>query len=103
MKSSGATELIQAIELALVGRSYVTPRITRDDGPDKFFCHVKQTKSPNRLTLRQREVLQSTRPAAILARSFWSRGVSAVSPSVLANTTVGFESPGLKMKGKVKV
>ena len=41
-----------------MGRSYVTPRITRDDGPDKFFCHVKQTKSPNHLTLRQREVLQ---------------------------------------------
>ena len=58
VKSSGATELIEAIGLALVGRSYVTPLITRDDGPDKFFCKVNQNKSPNYLTLRQREVLQ---------------------------------------------
>ena len=49
VKSSGATELIQAIELALVGRSYVTPRITRDDGPDKFFCHVKANQKSESL------------------------------------------------------
>jgi DNA-binding NarL/FixJ family response regulator len=57
-KSSGSIELIQAIRLALVGRSYVAPLITRDEPADKFFYHVNQNKSPNHLTLRQREVLQ---------------------------------------------
>jgi DNA-binding NarL/FixJ family response regulator len=58
VKSSAATELIQAIELALVDRSYVTPLITKEERPDKFFYRVKQKRSPNHLTLRQREVLQ---------------------------------------------
>jgi len=58
VKSSAATELIQAIELALVHRSYVTPLITKEERPDKFFYRVKQKRSPNHLTLRQREVLQ---------------------------------------------
>jgi len=58
VKSSAATELIKAIELALVDRSYVTPLITKEERPDKFFYRVNQKKSPNHLTLRQREVLQ---------------------------------------------
>jgi len=58
VKSSAATELIQAIEFALLDRSYVTPLITQEDRPDKFFYQVKKNKSPNQLTLRQREVLQ---------------------------------------------
>jgi len=58
VKSSGASELIEAIRVALVGRSYVTPLVTQEDRPDKFFNHVNQNKSPNHLTLRQREVLQ---------------------------------------------
>ena len=58
VKSSAVTELIHAIELALVDRSYVTPLITKEERPDKFFYRVRQNKSPNHLTLRQREVLQ---------------------------------------------
>jgi len=58
VKSCATTELIEAIGLALVGRTYVTPLITQEDGPDKFFGQVNQNKSPNHLTLRQREVLQ---------------------------------------------
>jgi len=58
VKSSAATELIQAIDLALVDRSYVTPLITKEERPDKFFYSVNQKRSPNHLTLRQREVLQ---------------------------------------------
>jgi|GEM_PF-3335715 len=46
------------IELALVDRSYVTPLITKEERPDKFFYRVNQKLSPNHLTLRRREVLQ---------------------------------------------
>ena len=57
-KSSAATELIQAIKLALVGRSYLTPLIPQDDIPGSFFNQVERNKNPNHLTLRQKEVLQ---------------------------------------------
>src|ERR1700752_2850166 len=58
VKSSATIELIEAIRLAFVGRSYITPLITQEERPDKFFGQVNQNKSPNQLTLRQREVLQ---------------------------------------------
>ena len=59
LKSSAASELIRAIQLALKGKSYVTPRIA--SGMQKAFIH-----NPNpgpkalakTLTPRQREVVQ---------------------------------------------
>ncbi|HEX5703565.1 MAG TPA: response regulator transcription factor [Pyrinomonadaceae bacterium] len=58
VKNSAATELIQAIRLALVGRTYLTPLIPQGDVPGSFFHQVERNKNPNHLTLRQKEVLQ---------------------------------------------
>ena len=57
LKSSAASELIQAIQMALRGKSYVTPQISR--GMEKAF--IKNPRPKNRakmLTPRQREVVQ---------------------------------------------
>ncbi len=57
LKNSAASELFQAIEEVLQGRSYVTPQATKGlvgaflDGPDTG-------KKPGELSPRQREVLQ---------------------------------------------
>jgi DNA-binding NarL/FixJ family response regulator len=57
LKSSAASELFQAIEVALEGRSYVTPMIMREMVTS--LAHGRQTdKAPAKLTTRQREVLQ---------------------------------------------
>ncbi|MFY9621209.1 MAG: response regulator transcription factor [Pyrinomonadaceae bacterium] len=58
VKNSAATELIQAIRLALVGRTYLTPLIPQGEVPGSFFHQVERNKNPNHLTLRQKEVLQ---------------------------------------------
>ena len=58
VKNSAATELIQAIRLALVGRTYLTPLIPQGEIPGSFFQQVERNKKPNHLTLRQKEVLQ---------------------------------------------
>ena len=58
VKNSAATELIQAIRLALLGRTYISPLITQNEMPETFFNQVDGNKKPNRLTLRQKEVLQ---------------------------------------------
>jgi len=58
VKNSAATELIQAIRLALLGRSYLSPLIPQGDVPGAFFCQAERNKKTNQLTLRQREVLQ---------------------------------------------
>lgn len=58
VKNSAATELIQAIRLALVGRTYLTPLISQGEVPGSFFQQVERNKKPNHLTLRQKEVLQ---------------------------------------------
>ncbi|HKO98699.1 MAG TPA: response regulator transcription factor [Pyrinomonadaceae bacterium] len=57
VKTSAASELVHAINEALLARSYVTPVMTKDmDG--SFVKNFKQRKIPHQLTLRQREVLQ---------------------------------------------
>lgn len=58
VKNSAATELIQAIRLALLGRTYLTPLVPQDDVPGSFFHKVERHKNPNQLTQRQKEVLQ---------------------------------------------
>jgi DNA-binding NarL/FixJ family response regulator len=57
LKNSAASELAHAIREALLGRSYVTPLMTKGmEG--SFVKNLKSRKSPHKLTLRQREVLQ---------------------------------------------
>lgn len=57
LKNSAASELPHAIREALLGRSYVTPLMTKGmDG--SFVKNLKGRKSPHKLTLRQKEVLQ---------------------------------------------
>src|SRR6266850_63552 len=57
LKSSAASELSHAIREALLGRSYVTPLITKDM-VGSFIQNLKRRKTRHELTLRQREVLQ---------------------------------------------
>ena len=57
LKNSAASELAHAIREALLGRAYVTPLMTKGmDGA--FVKNLKRRKSPHKLTLRQKEVLQ---------------------------------------------
>ncbi|PYT64298.1 MAG: DNA-binding response regulator, partial [Acidobacteria bacterium] len=56
LKSSAASELMQAIQLALKGKSYVTPQIAR--GLHKSFIKGPRPKTRAKsLTPRQREVV----------------------------------------------
>jgi DNA-binding NarL/FixJ family response regulator len=57
VKTSGASELVHAIREALLGRSYVTPLMTKGM-VGSFVQNLKRRKSPHKLTLRQKEVLQ---------------------------------------------
>jgi DNA-binding NarL/FixJ family response regulator len=54
LKSSAASELKQAIQEALKGRSYITPLITQD----VVGLLLEHRDRPRELTARQREVLQ---------------------------------------------
>ena len=57
LKKSAASELLQAMQLALRGKSYVTPQIAR--GMQQSFIRNPQgTSHPKSLTVRQREVVQ---------------------------------------------
>jgi DNA-binding NarL/FixJ family response regulator len=57
LKSSAASELFKAIQVALRGGSYVTPRIVR--GMQEAFIRNPQVRTDHKnLTPRQREVLQ---------------------------------------------
>ena len=57
LKSSAASELFQAIQAVLTGRSYITPRIAR--GIQEAFIRNPPGKEHERtLTARQREVMQ---------------------------------------------
>jgi DNA-binding NarL/FixJ family response regulator len=57
LKSSAASELIHAIQLALKGKSYVTPKIA--SGMQKAFINNPRPKTrAKKLTPRQREVVQ---------------------------------------------
>jgi DNA-binding NarL/FixJ family response regulator len=57
-KNSAATELIKALRLALVGQSYVSDLIVKDDLPGIFIERAKRLKRAGPLTKRQEEVLQ---------------------------------------------
>jgi DNA-binding NarL/FixJ family response regulator len=57
LKTSAASELFQAIQAALKGKSYVTPQIAR--GIQEAFIEDPQGRNPDKeLTPRQREVIQ---------------------------------------------
>jgi DNA-binding NarL/FixJ family response regulator len=57
LKSSAASELIRAIQLALKGRTYVTTQVAR--GMQKSFIRNPQPKKrEKKLTARQKEVVQ---------------------------------------------
>jgi DNA-binding NarL/FixJ family response regulator len=57
LKKSAATELLQTMQAALHGKSYVTPQITR--GIQELFIRKPQESSRHKsLTPRQREVAQ---------------------------------------------
>jgi DNA-binding NarL/FixJ family response regulator len=57
VKTSAASELIHAINEALLARSYITPLMTKDM-VGSFVQNLKRRKTRHELTLRQREVLQ---------------------------------------------
>jgi DNA-binding NarL/FixJ family response regulator len=57
LKSSAPSELTQAIQAASRGRSYITPLMTKGM-VGTFFQNVKPRKNQEKLTLRQKEVLQ---------------------------------------------
>ena len=57
LKTSAASELVEAIRTVARGGTYVTPLMT-EDVVGSFVSHFKNLKSTNHLTLRQKEVLQ---------------------------------------------
>ncbi|MGH7393279.1 MAG: LuxR C-terminal-related transcriptional regulator, partial [Candidatus Rokuibacteriota bacterium] len=57
LKNSAASELLQAIQDVVQGRSYVTPLATRDM-VDSLLHRPESGKGARELSLRQREVLQ---------------------------------------------
>src|SRR5690349_7598867 len=57
LKNSAASELVLSIHEALLGRSYVTPLMTKGL-MDSFVQNPKQGGNHHHLTLRQKEVLQ---------------------------------------------
>jgi DNA-binding NarL/FixJ family response regulator len=57
LKNSAASELLQAIQDVIQGRSYVTPLATRDM-VDNLLRQPEAGKGAHELSLRQREVLQ---------------------------------------------
>jgi DNA-binding NarL/FixJ family response regulator len=54
LKDAGGKELIAAVREVLRGRTYVTPRLA----PDVLASLARPEASPDRLTVRQREVLR---------------------------------------------
>ena len=57
-KSSSATELIKALRVTLVGRSYISDLVVKDELPSIFIQHAKKLRCASPLTKRQKEVLQ---------------------------------------------
>lgn len=57
LKSSAASELVHAIRETSRGRSYVTPLMTQGM-VGSFIQNIKRKKNTEKLTLRQKEVLQ---------------------------------------------
>lgn len=57
LKTSAGSELVEAVQGALKGRSYVTPAVAR--GMEELFIRDPECKHPSKeLTPRQRQVLQ---------------------------------------------
>lgn len=71
IKSSAASDIVRALQEALRGGSYVTPVLTKGM-VGSFIKNFKQEKRTNRLTLRQKEVLQ------LLAEGHSMKGVAFV-------------------------
>ena len=71
IKSSAASDIVRAVQEALRGGSYVTPILTKGI-VGSFIKNFKQEKRTNRLTLRQKEVLQ------LLAEGHSMKGVAFV-------------------------
>jgi DNA-binding NarL/FixJ family response regulator len=71
IKSSAASDIVRAVQEALRGGSYVTPVLTKGM-VGSFIKNFKQEKRTNRLTLRQKEVLQ------LLAEGHSMKGVAFV-------------------------
>ena len=57
VKSSGGTELIHAIRETSLGRTYITPLITKGT-VGSFIQNIKHKRTSQKLTLRQKEILQ---------------------------------------------
>jgi DNA-binding NarL/FixJ family response regulator len=57
LKNSGGSELVHAINEALLARPYITPLMTKGM-VGSFIQNLKRRKTRHELTLRQREVLQ---------------------------------------------
>ncbi|HKW62226.1 MAG TPA: response regulator transcription factor [Candidatus Acidoferrum sp.] len=57
LKKSAASELLQAMQAALRGKSYITPQIARGM-QDSFIRNPQGRSQPRSLTARQREVIQ---------------------------------------------
>lgn len=57
VKNSAGTELIKAIRETSLGRSYITPLLTKGM-VGSFFQNIKPKRSFQKLTLRQKEILQ---------------------------------------------
>jgi DNA-binding NarL/FixJ family response regulator len=57
VKTSAGTELVQAIRQATVGKFYITPLMTEGE-VGSFIQNIQKKRRPDKLTLRQREVLQ---------------------------------------------
>ena len=57
LKSSAGTELVQAIRQAMVGRLYITPLMTEGE-VGSFIQNIQTKRRPEKLTPRQKEVLQ---------------------------------------------
>lgn len=71
IKSSAASDIVRALQEALRGGSYVTPILTKGM-VGSVIKNFKQEKRTNRLTLRQKEVLQ------LLAEGHSMKGVAFV-------------------------
>jgi DNA-binding NarL/FixJ family response regulator len=71
IKSSAASDIVRALQQALRGGSYVTPILTKGM-VGSVIKNFKQEKRTNRLTLRQKEVLQ------LLAEGHSMKGVAFV-------------------------
>jgi DNA-binding NarL/FixJ family response regulator len=57
LKKAAATELFKAIQLVMLGRTYITPLISREP-INIFISRAKSHEHHEPLTTRQREVLQ---------------------------------------------